>query len=342
MVHDASSQRLFFEDLNLALFKPDIPLQPHIDYKIWADSYQALRLSPKADISVKYHIKRLSSLYLHRAALYPPAPLPRQAITESPDGLDHSFDCPDLLSLKKAYPEITASVVFKAAMALVNINRTGNTHALFNNFEAARIRFPFIPSSLEAIVPAFLEASDVNGPVMQSATNLISVPRTETAIDFLGRLQAEQLELTKHAAAPLGRVIAELNSHGTGSGDMIIETHRTQFFTWVPGSLGEYEKIRITQLGIRCAVGLVVVAFLTGPRATTYALSMRWDVANYSREKTQEYVTDLETAVLWLTNEKSWNLPIGQFLEDLPENKKKQKKKEKKEKKDEEAADKLV
>jgi len=75
-------------------------------------------------------VKRLSDLHLHKEALYPPAPIPRQAITESPDGLDYGFDAPGLLDLKISHPGIIAAVVLKAAMALVNVARTGYTHAL--------------------------------------------------------------------------------------------------------------------------------------------------------------------------------------------------------------------
>jgi len=221
IVQDASSTRLFYEDLDLALSNPSKELRPHVDYKAWADSFIALRDSPAATASVNYHVKRLSDLHLHKEALYPPAPIPRQAITECPDGLDYGFDAPGLLDLKALHPSIIAAVVLKVAMALVNVGRTGHTHALFINFEAARTRFPFIPTSLEALNPEAYEASDVNGPVMQGVCNLVEVPHSQTAIALLKRMQAEQLELTKHAHAPLRRIIETLNANRTGAGDMV-------------------------------------------------------------------------------------------------------------------------
>lgn len=310
----------------------------------------------------------MSDLHLHKQALYPPAPIPRQAITESPDGLDYGFDAPGLLDLKTSHPGIIAAVVLKAAMALVNVARTRHTHALFHNFEAARTRFPFIPTSLEALNPEAYEASDVNGPVMQGVFNLVEVPRSQTAITLLKRMQAEQLELTKHAHAPLRRVIDTLNASGTGAGDMvckisiqiaysrfdeaymvspnttqssdipyryvyppssniplttpppplqIVETHRSHMLTWVPGFLGDYSHLKVLQIAMRCVAGLLVVAGLCGPAATTYMLSMRWDVANYSRAKTQEFVEDLEAAVVWLTAKENWDVPVSAFLEGM-------------------------
>ncbi|KAL8646254.1 MAG: hypothetical protein Q9226_006947 [Calogaya cf. arnoldii] len=317
IVQDASSTRLFYEDLNLALSDNSKDLRPHVDYKAWADSFVALRKSPAATASVAYHVKRLSDLHLYKQALYPPAPVPRQAITESPDGLDYGFDAPGLLDLKTSHPGIIAAVVLKAALCLVNVSRTRYTHALLNNFEAARTRFPFIPASLEALNPEGYEASDVNGPVMQGVCNLVEVPPSQSAIELLRHMQAEQTELTKHAHAPLRRIIDILNAGGNGAGDMMVETHRTQFLTWIPGFLGEYEHLKVAQIAIRCVAGLVIVAGLGGPKATTYMLAMRWDVANFSRAKTQKFVEDVKTAVLWLTAKENWDVPIGVLLGQL-------------------------
>ncbi|KAL8754104.1 MAG: hypothetical protein Q9199_004570 [Rusavskia elegans] len=317
IVQDVSSTRLFYEDLNLALSDISKELRSHVDYKAWADSFIALRDSPAATASVAYHVKRLSDLHLHKKALYPPALVPRQANTESPDGLDYGFDAPGLLDLKTSYPGIIAAVVLKAALCLVNVSRTGHTHALLHNFEAARTRFPFIPASLEALNPDGYEASDVNGPVMQGVCNLVEVPRSQSAIALLRHMQAEQTELTKHAHAPLRRIIDTLNASGNGAGDMLVETHRTHFLTWIPGFLGEYERLKVAQISIRCVAGLVVVGGLGGPTATTYMLSMRWDVANYSRAKTQEFVEDVEAAVLWLTAKENWDVPVSVLLGQL-------------------------
>lgn len=104
IVQDASSMRLFYEDLDRALSDISKELRPHVDYKAWADSLIALRDSPAATASVVYYVKRLSNLHHHKQALYPPARAHRQAITESPDGLEYGFDAPVLLDLKTSHP----------------------------------------------------------------------------------------------------------------------------------------------------------------------------------------------------------------------------------------------
>ncbi|EMC95189.1 hypothetical protein BAUCODRAFT_123657 [Baudoinia panamericana UAMH 10762] len=324
ILHDASNMRLVLEDLNQALRNPNQPLRPHVSFEVWADMYTALRCSPRASLDVDWHVKRLSQIHLHRKALYPAARIARQYITESPDGLEYGFDAPALLQLKQRHPHITASVVLKAAMALVNITRTNHTHALFSNFEAARSSFPFWPGTLRNLAGGHsgsapigeLDASDVAGPTMSAVTNLIEIRREEHTINFLNRLQAEQAELTKRAHAPWLRIIEKLNAlhPGKAAGEMLHQTHGTQFLSWVPGFLGDYDNVKVAQLAIRCAIGVLLVAGLGGPQATTYMIVLRWDVANYSRAQTQAFVEDVEKAVHWLLNKTNWDMPVNEFL----------------------------
>ncbi|KAK9797878.1 putative Acyl- synthetase family member 2 mitochondrial [Seiridium cardinale] len=317
IVQDASSFRLFLEDLNEALTYPDRSLDQHMSFKMWSDSYLYLRQSPAATNSVRFHVDRLSDLHTHRAAIYPPARLPRQANTSTPDGLDYGFDAPELIQLREEYPDISAAIILKTAMALVNVHRTGHSHAAFCNFEAGRRQFPFVPRALQESAPEAFEVSDINGPVMQAVCNLIEVRRHETVIDMLHRMGQDQDDLTKHAHAPLRRIIEELNIGGNGAGDAIVDVHRAQFTTWVPGLLGDYEKLQVAKLAIRCAAGLVVVAGLGGDTATTYLLSLRWDEANYSREETAEFVNDLQIAVRWIIATENREREIRECLDFL-------------------------
>lgn len=81
--------------------------------------------------------------------------------------------------------------------------------------------------------------------------------------------------------------------------------------------MGDYENIRVAQIAIRAALGLVFVAGLGGERATTYMISLRWDAANYSRGETEAFVRDVEGAVGWLLKEGNWELPVGGFLDSI-------------------------
>lgn len=71
----------------------------------------------------------------------------------------------------------------------------------------------------------------------------------------------------------------------------------------------------MAQIAIRAALGLVFVAGLGGPTATTYGISLRWDVANYSAEETMRFTKDVERGVLWMLEEENWGKPVGEFLD---------------------------
>lgn len=273
-------------------------------------------------LDVKWHAERLSDIHLHRKALYPPARVPRLANIDCSDGLDYSFDIPDLVEFKRHHPHITGSVIFKAAMALVNVARTKHTHALFANLEAARSSMPFWPDTFRHINStngtslADLDASDVSGPTMNGVINLIPVEKSEKVLAFLKRIQSEQTELTKHAHAPWRHIIKALNDlhPGQNAGEMLPDTMRAQFLSWVPGFLGEHEKIRVVRMAIRTAQGLVIVASLGGEKGTEYTVTLRWDVANYSAGEVKAFIKDLETAVRWLLEEYNWERPVGVCL----------------------------
>lgn len=313
MVQDAWSLQLFFEDINQSLILPDQELSPHDSFGAWADSFQALRHSPKATQSIFFHVQRLADLYLHKKSLYPPEILPRAAISEYNDAYHYEFDVSDLLFLKKEKPCISGATVLKAAMALVNVCRTGHSHALFHNLEAGRGYFPFMPDSWSKLTTGPLEATDVNGPTMQGVCNLIEVDPMNSSISSLEGLQNDQHELTTHAHAPLRRILAELGAQGNGADDVLMEAHRAQFLTWV-GSLGEYSHLDVIQVSVRAPIGLVIVGGLKGPTATTFTTTLRWDAANFSCEQTVEFAYELEAAILWLTAPMNRTSALGEFL----------------------------
>ncbi|KAK6822527.1 acetyl-CoA synthetase-like protein [Apiospora arundinis] len=244
----------------------------------------------------------------------PARPRPRRAIEESPDGLDYQFDAPGLLDLKRRLPGIDASTVLKTAMAIVNVSRTGHTHALFNNFEAGRGAFPFVPDSLAAAVgpPSALDAADVNGPTMEGACNLHAVPRHERALALLARVHADQALLTQHCHAPLRRILDGLDA---ADAETMLDVHRAQLLTWVPGFLGDYERLAVARLAIRCDPGLVIVGGIAGPRATTFACTLRWDVANYSRAEAGRFIEDVGVVVGRLTSAAHWEEEVGVFVD---------------------------
>lgn len=312
---DASYGQIMQDDFERAFASPGSPdamLQPHPDYKIWADSYFTLRSSPEARRAVKWHAARLKGLKAHGKALYPTAP-PRKPYDDTAltgeDGVQHSFDAPEIRAFRQEYRSVTAPIFLKAALALVNIYRTKHTHALFANLEAARTSFPFITKAMAE--SGQYEATEVAGPTIQSVINLVDYKPDETVADFLQRMQDDQTNLTKYASAPWRELISALGD----AGHMIPDTTQTQIYNWVPGmgttGTSPYKNFEMLSAVVRPQVGLAVNAGLGGPDGNTMFMHLRGD--GLIDEEMLKMARELETVTKWMTTKDNWAAAVGGF-----------------------------
>lgn len=216
------------------------PLQPHVDYKLWADMYYSFRGSPQARRAINWHANYLSGIENHLdKALWPLVPQ-RGPLDPTgrdyPTGLEYSFRAPHLGALRKKYPGLSAPVILKSALALLNVWHTGHTHAVFASCEDGRTKWPFMPpfpkkGSDRRTDGLFSDAQDVAGPCIQAVTNLVEIRPSETVVDFLRRVQDDQDNLTRYAHAPWPEVERAV---GVERGTMR-RVLTTMKFNWVPG-----------------------------------------------------------------------------------------------------------
>jgi hypothetical protein len=193
------------------------------------------------------------------------------------------------------------------------VHRTGHTHALFSNLEAARTNFPFLPKSLEST--GQWEATDVAGPTIESVINLIPIKPTETIVSFLQRMQEDQLNLTKYASAPWREIMKSLGT----AGKFVPEVTTTQIFNWVPGfgttGTNPHENFRMVNMAVRPKVGLAVNAGLGGENSTTVFVHLRGDAVTIGELK--ELAKELEKITIWITEPGNWEGEVGGFTKSL-------------------------
>lgn len=317
---DASYAQIYSEDFDRAL-TGSTNLHEHLDYKIWADSYYSLRTSPEARAGTKWHLTRLKTIASHKKALWPPTPNRSKydpTVQETEDGYQTSFEAPKIPLLRKANPNLTAVIILKAALALLNIHRTGHTHALFANLEAARTSFPFLPKSLQDT--GKWEATDVAGPTISSAINLIPITNpSETVLDFLARMQEDQKNLTKYASTPWREIMSSLSLNNKDTGDLIPQVTTTQIFNWVPGfgttGTDPYANFRLVNAVVRPLIGLAVNAGLGGEKGCTVFLHLRGDAMGVG--ELRRFAGELERIVLWVCEGANWGRKVGEFGESL-------------------------
>lgn len=318
-VVDASTGLIFSADLDKAL-ATTAPLSEHVDYKLWAESYYNQRTSAAARAATKWHIRRLGGIENHRKSLWPPFTMPRDANqyvleTSEEDAVYHDFEADSIREFRQHYPHITATVLIKAALSLLTINRTRQSHALFANLEAARTTFPFLPKFLETT--GQFEATDVSGPTIQSVTNFVEYRPDETVLSFLERMQEDQLNLTKYASAPVREIMSSLGE----AGDLIPKVLGHHLFNWVPGmgTTGtnpnqNFEPISAT---VRPRLGLSWNAGLGGPNGNTFFITVRG--VSFDKNEQKQLALELENITKWLLAKNNWESATKGFTAALAE-----------------------
>ncbi|KAK9773277.1 hypothetical protein SCAR479_10006 [Seiridium cardinale] len=309
---DASSAEIFRQDLDDAL--GGASLEEHVDFKAYADSYYNFRTSAEARASAKWHIKRLKGIESHTKALEQPFPVPKGTYENwtAAHGRvlpGHAFEVPGLDDLRREHKEITAPVLLKAAFALVQVYRTGHTHALFQNFEASRTSFPFLPRSLATV--GELGAGDMAGPSIQMVYNILEIDKAQSVLALLDYMQTEQTELTRHAAAPFRQIMEGLGP----AGKMLPEIFTHEILNWLPALGGmmvnPYENMEVVHLDLNPACGIGIMAGLGGPDSTTIFMQGLGQLLDLDGFK--KYMTQMEKVMVWLADRNNWKSPAGEF-----------------------------
>lgn len=327
-VIDASMSQIIQEDMDRALAALYAGaetteellgrLMPHVDYKPWADSYFNLRHSVEARAATKWHLRRLCSLpqHIQAGALFPPTVrTPRDKynamLVKGDDCIPFIFDVPELHSLRKEHPKITAQAVVKSAVALMNVYRTGHTHALFTNHEASRTFFPFIPKAMIGLAPSQYEATDVSGPAYQNVTNLVEIKEEETVLAFLERMQEEQTLLSKYAAAPLKEIMK-----GLEDGERLVpKVIGAQVYNWVPGlgttGTNPHHHHEVLNAVVRPHLGLSLNCGLGGPQNQTVIMQVRGD--GFDLDGLRKVGEEIKAITKWLVSREHRESAVGKY-----------------------------
>ncbi|KAH7127058.1 hypothetical protein B0J11DRAFT_293213 [Dendryphion nanum] len=226
---DNSSYTLMLEDLNKALENILLQDPDHISPKELADHYWSYRSTSSSAEAASYHANRLRGIGNEQASLWPKKrvygwfkgnddgwlmpdgtpgnPEMREPIDPVEDqhglhGLVRSVQLQGLKTIQRTHG-ISPNVIFKVAIALFNLKKTGAKTALFTGRETTQDR----PSTSSDNHPRAIA-----GPTTHVILNRVQLPRAGTTVlDFLRKEQEEHVLMAKHAQAPLWQIIELLN-----------------------------------------------------------------------------------------------------------------------------------
>ncbi|MCJ1460939.1 hypothetical protein MMC28_011321 [Mycoblastus sanguinarius] len=326
-VFDATSLSMFLEDLGNVLINERVKLSPRASYNLFANAYYSHRASVQSQTSLKNHVTRLKGIGKLRDALWP-ARYSSQALEGEVTSLEHDEgslqkSCDrtlleggtsqgvkgftrraKLAAMGKLQSEhkVSHAVVIKTAVALLNIQQTGQSHALFANTQLCR-SWPFLEKHIADFLP---DPMDIPGPTIEYVFNKIELRPEEPVLALLQRLQSEQDGLTEHARVPMLALREQL---GREDGDMLVEILRRQFFQYAP--LLQSEKGSSLQLVDWQGHGDVAIAWNCGMvDAETFHMLVTYNDEAFRPAEVENLLIYLMQIIQWVIDPVNWGKAV--------------------------------
>ena len=324
-VFDAISMSMWHEDLDYALRKQRPP-RAHADFKPFVERKYLYRDSPNTDAACAFHVSRLKGWSKHRSTLWPPQRSPqffrgshpqwihtdstqgkpeeRVPLDDDPQGvsgIDGSIRLLQLPAIKTKY-NITAQIIFKAALVLLNVHHTGCLQAFFGQPEASRVW----PTAEGDPDPSLPNTMDIAGPAWEIVINRIHIDPSQPLTSFLYDLQHEQRNLSKYAAAPFKKVERLINEAGEDESfenehELYDTIFRRQCFNWLPPSRPQYTHLRQVQNMSRADVGLQW-DFMHVDESTV-KVNAKYDDCQMRAEEVRNWIEELLEGARWIAEE---------------------------------------
>lgn len=249
---DAMSLWAILRNLDDLLHDSAAKLPEPVPYSLWADLWQQNRSNSLARSAVAQLSGRLRGVSRFPEALWPPQRAPGWMIADDSNSAHFSarnaareavwegtwasvagdfriprrgriVRLPQLAALQ-AERGIAADVVARCAVILFNVRQTGSPYAVFHSWEAAR-SWPFVPGWMQSHLPP---AMGVDGPTTQWRLNMYGTVEGETVLEFLKRIQTEEVTLEEYNHAPWDDVKAALSEEAAVAEDASFR----QGFVW--------------------------------------------------------------------------------------------------------------
>ena len=329
-IFDATSLSMFLEDLENVLIDQAAKIPSRTSYSLFANAYHSHRASVQSQTSLNYHVSRLNGISGLRDALWParydsPVLKGEKASHENheagpPKPCDHilsqgstSQGVRGFTSRAKFIPiaklqtehKVSHAVIIKAAVALLNVQQTGQSHALLANTQLCR-SWPFLEKHIAHFLP---DPMDIPGPTIEYVFNKIELhPNDEPVLAFLQRLQREQDSLTKHARVPM----LALREHlGREDGNMLVEILRRQFFQYAP--LLQSGKDSPLQLVDWQGHGDIAIAWNGGMLdGETFQMQVTYNDAVFRPVEVERLLRCLMRIVQWIMDAENWGRVVGE------------------------------
>lgn len=350
--NDMSMTKLWLEDVAGLLTGESTPV-PHAPFKDYATAFFQHRDGVEADNGVAYWTQKLRGISATPESTFWP---PQRAAewfkgvdtawsrwdgtkarrgersanaldkVKAQKGIRRMVKVQDLSRLKSEH-NVPVFMLVKAAIALMNVAKTGGKDAIFGTINAAR-NWPFSSdySSLER--EAFCgNPLDISGCTTEYVLDRIPVGQTKPVVDFMQQVTKDEEQNSAYAHTPFFRIVDRLRdqlstddtrtwAERERDAEAILPLIRRQSFNWLPTA----PTVQVNAKGLkqlemltRMDNGLTITGFLAEDKKSV-ALSFSWDAEHMSFKEAERTLDQLVELVDMMGREDNWSMTVGELL----------------------------
>nr|POE93315.1 putative acyl-coa synthetase yngi [Quercus suber] len=350
-VHDASGTKLWLEDI-VTILTGEGTLVPHARFRDYATAIYKHREGTEADNGVQYWTDKLSGVAsTPESSFWPEQRAPEWF--KGPDagwtrydgvksrkgertvameqkllaqkGIRRMVQVQDIARLKSEH-DVPVFMLVKAAIALLNVYKTGGKEAFFGTVNAART-WPF-SSDYSPIERESLSDNplDIAGCTTEYVLDRIPVSRAKSLIAFMQQVAKDEEQNSAFAHAPFFRIVDRLRdplsaddtrtwAERDRDAEAILPLIRRQSFNWLPQppSAQNPKGLKMMEMLTRMDNGLTITGFLLDDKKSV-ALNFSWDPEHLSIPEAERALGELVSLVTRLGQAEHWQKSVGELL----------------------------
>lgn len=352
-VIDASITKLWLDDMHTAMTGHGALLQ-HSLYIDYATAYFNHKHGAEAQAGIQYWAQKLKGVALQPKNTYwPPQRAPewfkgcdygwrrwngsmereseRSVLlskkTRAQKGMRRLARVESIASLKSKH-NVPVFMLVKAAVAILNIKKTGATEAIFGTVNAART-WPF-SSDYSAMERELYCGNplDISGCTVEYVLDRLKIDISSSLVDWMQHVAREEDLNSKYAHTPLFSVIDRLRQpmslddvrsqeQRNLDAESLIPLIRRQSFNWLPISPMAQKSpqgLEMVEMLSRMDNGLTITGFLADDKCSV-ALSLSWDAEHMTEIEAESAIEDLVSFVELMGKEENWLKPIKEVFD---------------------------
>lgn len=350
-VNDMSMTKVWLEDI-VTLLTGEGPVLPHALFKDYATAFYDHRDGVEAENGIDYWANKHQGISsVPESTLWPvqrapewfkgkdtnwsrwngskarrgERPVNLEEKLKAQKGIRRLVKVDDLLRLKAEHG-VPSFMLVKAALAILNISKTGGKEAIFGTINAART-WPFA-SDYNALEREAYTGNplDISGCTTEYVLDRIPVGLSKSVLAFMQQVNKDEEMNSSFAHTPFFRVVDRLRDAITPDdsrtfrereldAESLLPLIRRQSFNWLPTAptAQNPKGLMFQDMLTRMDNGLTITGFLADDKRSV-ALSFSWDAEHLSFGEAERSLNELVGLVGKMGREENWSLSVGDLM----------------------------